>query len=870
MTDRICPVCGAPVDPALPACPVCGTALTAAATPARQAAPDYSANVVALCPVCGSALDPKTFLCTKCGGAQAQPAPAAVDETELLSDPYQGYPAPEVNAEAYQEAPAPEADAEVYPDNPAYAEPQSVQPAGPAAEIPAPSDPPKAASPAKKKSKTGLIIGVAVAAVAVICIVLTVFLLSGKPGNTGPTDGETLHVGTADETEAATRKAEPASVSATAGESSTEPASAAPEPTTGSAAVTPVQSDRYEGIKKRKWQPAATGKAPTRTVLIYMVGSTSESGTPQHDGGYASEALKDIYKQFDVTGKDRVLICTGGARTWKISFIPADQVCYYEIVEGGMLLMQENGDLNMGDGATLAQFLRYGMENYPAEAYDLILWGNGGGPMTGLCDDTRHLVPGTNAGDHLTLPELTAALKDAGLGGGKKLEIVVFNTNLMASVEVADACSPYAAYMVASEDTMRMPGLSFSFLKKLGGCADGAALGRAMVEAFMAVDETGSRTLSCLDLSAVGGVESALDALFADFSRDFKNGGFETVLRLLGQTKNFDGMREDGVPVHRDLYDLGHFAALAQSASPAGLKLLQAVEKLVVYADGKVTPLSGVTFFHPFHTIRDAASWDFAYADLGFCDAYCKYQNTFIAAIGDKTTAGTGTVGNGAADVKASSGGHTLLLQLGDALAKTYGDASYYVLKKLSDGSFLFLYGGRDAVLGTDGVLTATYSDRAIFAVNDKTGEVSSTPLVTYQLRDGGYEDFCCADCMLWDQNLKAIPVQFRFRLDADRPVPVNVTPQDDAGASLDYRTYSVADFFSFSRRLSYDDSGRILPYFRWTSTGDAYGQSHDVQEGFHFEYRRLTGLTDCYMMIEIRDIYGNTYVSNLYALKNT
>ena len=111
--------------------------------------------------------------------------------------------------------------------------------------------------------------------------------------------------------------------------------------------------------------------------------------------------------------------------------------------------------------------------------------------------------------------------------------------------------------------------------------------------------------------------------------------------------------------------------------------------------------------------------------------------------------------------------------------------------------------------------------------------------------------------------------MQFRFRLDADRPVSVNVTPQDDAGASLDYRTYSVADFFSFSRRLSYDDSGRILPYFRWTSTGDAYGQSLDVQEGFHFEYRRLTGLTDCYMMLEIRDIYGNTYVSNLYALSN-
>ncbi len=61
------------------------------------------------------------------------------------------------------------------------------------------------------------------------------------------------------------------------------------------------------------------------------------------------------------------------------------------------------GELNMGDPNTLADFAVWGIENYPAEHYALIIWDHGGGWKIVATDDTSDR-------DGIKMPELDSAL----------------------------------------------------------------------------------------------------------------------------------------------------------------------------------------------------------------------------------------------------------------------------------------------------------------------------------------------------------------------------------------------------------------------------------------------------------------------------
>ncbi len=84
--------------------------------------------------------------------------------------------------------------------------------------------------------------------------------------------------------------------------------------------------------------------------------------------------------------------------------------------------------------------------NYPAEQYDLILWNHGGGAFFGYGFDET-----TN--DSLTLDELDQAFADSPFHDGNKLEFIGFDACLMANIETAHTLSPYANYMVASQES---------------------------------------------------------------------------------------------------------------------------------------------------------------------------------------------------------------------------------------------------------------------------------------------------------------------------------------------------------------------------------------------------------------------------------
>ena len=203
----------------------------------------------------------------------------------------------------------------------------------------------------------------------------------------------------------------------------------------------------------------------------------------------------------------------------------------------------------MGDPETLSGFLQYGMENYPARDYALILWDHGGGPMEGVCWDELFSM------DHLSLSELTEALEASALPG--KLRWIGFDACLMGSVEVAEAVSPYADYMIASQETEPARGWNYAFLKGIESDASGAETGKRIIDCFFEdlKDSGDVLTLSCIDLSAIRDVVDCMDDFFQPISQQLDKEKFAGLSGLRMASTGF-GRSVRGPQDSYDLVDL--------------------------------------------------------------------------------------------------------------------------------------------------------------------------------------------------------------------------------------------------------------------------------------------------------------------------
>ena len=120
-------------------------------------------------------------------------------------------------------------------------------------------------------------------------------------------------------------------------------------------------------------------------------------------------------------------------------------------------IIEDMGEVNMGDPYTLSSFIQWTTKNYPAENYMLILWDHGAG-HEGLCWDND------NYDDYLELSELKSALQD----GGTQFEVIGFDACLMSTLEIASIIDDHGQIMVASQESEPMDGWEYSsFLNKL-------------------------------------------------------------------------------------------------------------------------------------------------------------------------------------------------------------------------------------------------------------------------------------------------------------------------------------------------------------------------------------------------------------------
>jgi len=106
-----------------------------------------------------------------------------------------------------------------------------------------------------------------------------------------------------------------------------------------------------------------------------------------------------------------------------------------------MILLDEMGEINMGDYVTIKDFIEYCKSNFPAERYIIDLYNHGAG-WKGACKDD------TSEGDLLTMDEIQQALAETG-----GIDIIMFNAPcLMGSIESAYELRNLVDVYIGSEE----------------------------------------------------------------------------------------------------------------------------------------------------------------------------------------------------------------------------------------------------------------------------------------------------------------------------------------------------------------------------------------------------------------------------------
>jgi hypothetical protein len=169
------------------------------------------------------------------------------------------------------------------------------------------------------------------------------------------------------------------------------------------------------------------------------------------------------------------------------------------------------GERNTGDPRTLSDFITWGVSNYPAQHYALVLWSHGAA-WQGLANDQ------TSGSDSLTLPELGTALATARTQTGvAKLDLIGFDACLMAQLDVFQTIAPYAQVAVASAELE--PTLGWAWDAWLGALTanpsqDARTIAGVIVDSYISsYQSTEDITLAAFDLAQIDQISAGLDRL---------------------------------------------------------------------------------------------------------------------------------------------------------------------------------------------------------------------------------------------------------------------------------------------------------------------------------------------------------------------
>lgn len=287
------------------------------------------------------------------------------------------------------------------------------------------------------------------------------------------------------------------------------------------------------------------------------------------------------------------------------------------VTPGGVEDLNVRGDTDMTAPEILEQVGDLVFSRYPAEHTGVVFWDHGGA-WNGFAVDESSSSGSMTPDEIVTGLEKVAA--DTGIG---KFSLVAFDACLMAELEIATALAPVADYLLASEEVVPNHGMDYSLLADAVS-GDVPQFGTTMIEGFRqqsdAMGDLASVTMSLLDLSKIGPVNDALDAMQQAVATDAS-----ASVQFLNAADGANAYGYSPDPAQdRNLRDLGQIAQSlsGRDTSLAGTSgaLVDAITSMVVthmegdghkgsYGLSVYAPLSIDDFRTAFNEVSSAATW---------------------------------------------------------------------------------------------------------------------------------------------------------------------------------------------------------------------------------------------------------------------
>ena len=165
----------------------------------------------------------------------------------------------------------------------------------------------------------------------------------------------------------------------------------------------------------------------------------------------------------------------------------------YKVEKGSLTLLEDLGELDMADGATLQDFVYSTALAYPADHYALIIWNHGqgwkGSTRAGVAGSKSIFSDYDNGKYYVSLSnrDVALALAAAESTAGIKLDILGIDACNMSLIEAAYEFRNVADIFVASQDLVAVEGWNYDdLLARLVGhpLMTPVELSRGMVDSF--------------------------------------------------------------------------------------------------------------------------------------------------------------------------------------------------------------------------------------------------------------------------------------------------------------------------------------------------------------------------------------------------
>ena len=438
----------------------------------------------------------------------------------------------------------------------------------------------------------------------------------------------------------------------------------------------------------------------TFTIMVYMCGTDLESKY-----GMATNDLNEMMRA-TYGSNVRVIVCTGGCKQWKTSSISNRVNQIYEIAGGKMTCLKSDfGSDSLVKPATLTKFIKYCLQNYPANRRALIFWDHGGGSISGYGYDEKNASLGS-----MSLSGINTALKDA----GTTFDFIGFDACLMATLETGLMLDNYADYMIASEETE--PGIGWYYTNWLTALGNNSSLptiqiGKQIVDDFVAqcnISCAGQKTtLSVVDLAELSAtVPSALSTFSNSTSKQLSGTDYKTVSDARSATREFAASnRIDQIDLVHLCYNLD---------TPESNALAKALCGAVKYnkTSSSISNAYGISIYFPYQRTNRVSSAVSTYKAIGMDSAYSRCIQQFAnletggqaasnaASSPLSSLGGTATGGNSSDDIIGSllgsllSGGRFVDNEINvetaaEAIAANQFDGTKLVWTKTSGGQYV-------------------------------------------------------------------------------------------------------------------------------------------------------------------------------------